>query len=67
VPIGDRFTMGAKLAALACARYFTFDTVIPAHFATFGLLDPDESKFVEAMHGSKTKVLVPERGVAVDL
>jgi L-ascorbate metabolism protein UlaG (beta-lactamase superfamily) len=67
VPIGDRFTMGAKLAALACTRYFTFDTVIPAHFATFGLLDPDESKFVEAMHGSKTKVLVPERGVAVDL
>ena len=67
VPIGDRFTMGAKLAALACARYFTFDTVIPAHYATFGLLDPDEGKFVEAMQGSKTKILVPERGVAVDL
>jgi L-ascorbate metabolism protein UlaG (beta-lactamase superfamily) len=67
VPIGDRFTMGAKLAALACARYFTFDTAIPAHYATFGLLDPDASKFVDAMKDSKTKVLVPERGVAVDL
>jgi L-ascorbate metabolism protein UlaG (beta-lactamase superfamily) len=67
VPVGDRFTMGAKLAATACTRYFTFDTVIPAHYATFGLLDPDAEKFVEAMRGSKTKILVPERGVAVDL
>jgi L-ascorbate metabolism protein UlaG (beta-lactamase superfamily) len=67
VPIGDRFTMGAKLAALACFRYYSFDTVIPAHYATFGLLDPDAEKFVEAMQGSKTKVLVPERGVAVEL
>jgi L-ascorbate metabolism protein UlaG (beta-lactamase superfamily) len=67
VPIGDRFTMGAKLAALACARYYSFDTVIPAHYATFGLIDPDAEKFVEAMRGSKTKVMVPERGVAVEL
>ncbi len=67
VPVGDRFTMGAKLAALACNRYFNFETVIPAHYATFGLLDPDAGKFTDAMKGSKTKVLVPERGIAVDL
>jgi L-ascorbate metabolism protein UlaG (beta-lactamase superfamily) len=67
VPIGDRFTMGAKLAAMACNRFYSFETVIPAHYATFGLLDPDADRFVAEMKGSKAKVLVPERGVAVEL
>ncbi|TIT84450.1 MAG: metal-dependent hydrolase, partial [Mesorhizobium sp.] len=28
VPIGDRFTMGGAVAALACRRLFRFDTVV---------------------------------------
>ncbi|WP_293866269.1 metal-dependent hydrolase [uncultured Alsobacter sp.] len=64
VPIGDRFTMGAKTAALACRRFFTFDTVIPCHYATFGLLDASPDAFVAAMQGSGTKVVVPEKGKA---
>jgi L-ascorbate metabolism protein UlaG (beta-lactamase superfamily) len=67
VPIGDRFTMGAKTAAMACNRYYSFETAIPCHYATFELLDPNADKFVEAMKGSKTKVLVPERAVAVEI
>jgi L-ascorbate metabolism protein UlaG (beta-lactamase superfamily) len=67
VPIGDRFTMGATRAALACKRYFDFETVIPAHYATFGLLDPDAEKFIAAMKNEGAKVLVPERGVAVEV
>ena len=67
VPIGDRFTMGAKLAAMACNRYYAFETAIPCHYATFGLLDPNADKFVAEMKGSKTKVLVPERGRAVEV
>jgi L-ascorbate metabolism protein UlaG (beta-lactamase superfamily) len=67
VPIGDRFTMGAELAAMACNRFYDFETVIPAHYATFPLIDPTADKFVAAMQGSKTKVLVPERCRAVDL
>jgi L-ascorbate metabolism protein UlaG (beta-lactamase superfamily) len=67
VPIGDRFTMGGKLAALACKRFFHFETVIPCHYATFGLLDPDAEKFIGEMKGTATKVLVPERGKAVEL
>jgi L-ascorbate metabolism protein UlaG (beta-lactamase superfamily) len=67
VPIGDRFTMGARLAAMACNRFFNFETVIPCHYATFGLLDPNPDKFVEEMKGSSAKVLVPERGKAVEL
>lgn len=67
VPIGDRFTMGAKLAALACLRYYTFETVIPAHYATFPIIDQTADKFLAEMKGARTKVLVPERGVAVTL
>ena len=67
VPIGDRFTMGAKLAALACTRFYSFETVVPCHYATFPMIDPTADKFVAEMAGAKTKVLVPERGVAVEL
>ena len=28
VPIGDRYTMGAKTAALACKRFFDFELVV---------------------------------------
>ncbi len=67
VPVGDRFTMGGRLAALACTRFFAFETAIPCHYGTFGLLEPTAEKFIDGMKGSKTKVLVPERGVAVAL
>lgn len=67
VPIGDRFTMGGAVAALACQRYFKFRTAIPCHYATFPIIDQDASKFVEGMKSSSTKVLVPEKGVAVEI
>ncbi len=41
VPIGDRFTMGAKTAALACKKYFHFSTVIPIHYGAFPIIDQD--------------------------
>ena len=62
VPIGDRFTMGAKTAALACQRFFKFDTVVPCHYGTFPVLDQTADEFVAAL--GKEKVLVPEVGVA---
>jgi L-ascorbate metabolism protein UlaG (beta-lactamase superfamily) len=67
VPIGDRFTMGAKLAAMACRRFYDFETVIPAHYGTFPIIDQTADGFIAAMAGAKTRVLVPERGVAVEL
>jgi len=65
VPIGDRATMGAQSAALACKRYFAFDAVVPIHFGTFPSLDQDASKFVAAMDGQR--VIVPDIGKAFDL
>ena len=67
VPIGDRFTMGGAVAALACRRFFNFETVVPCHYKTFDLLDQTPDKFVEGMEGSGTKVVVPELGKAVEL
>lgn len=64
VPIGDRFTMGARSAAHACKTFFRFGTVIPCHYGTFaGLLDPDAEAFVAAMSGQT--VVVPRVGAAV--
>jgi L-ascorbate metabolism protein UlaG (beta-lactamase superfamily) len=64
VPIGDRFTMGAKAAALACQRFFKFNMVIPCHFGTFpGMLAPNADAFVAAMAGHR--VVVPKVGEAV--
>ena len=67
VPIGDRFTMGAKLAAMACKRFYNFETAIPCHYGTFGLIDPTPDRFIAEMARAATKVLVPERGQAVEL
>lgn len=62
VPIGDRFTMGGAVAALACQRFFKLKTAIPCHYGTFGLLDQTADKFVAGMEGSKTEVKVLEVG-----
>jgi L-ascorbate metabolism protein UlaG (beta-lactamase superfamily) len=67
VPIGDRFTMGADTAALAVRRYFAFETVIPCHYATFGMLDQDATAFTAALDDHPTQVLIPAKGVAVTL
>jgi L-ascorbate metabolism protein UlaG (beta-lactamase superfamily) len=64
VPIGDRFTMGAKSAAFACQKFFKFKTIFPCHFGTFpGMLAPDASQFVAAMPGQH--VAVPKVGDVV--
>lgn len=64
VPIGDRFTMGARSAAVACRKYFSFKTVIPCHYGTFaGMLDATADRFVAEMAGQN--VVVAKVGEAV--
>lgn len=62
VPIGDRFTMGGAVAALACRRFFDFETVIPAHYASFDIIDQTADKFIAGMEGASAKVLTPKIG-----
>ena len=67
VPIGDRFTMGAKTAALACRRYFDFETILPCHYGTFPILDQTADAFVSEMGMDAEKVKVTAPGGALDL
>ncbi|MBU2533680.1 MAG: metal-dependent hydrolase [Alphaproteobacteria bacterium] len=65
VPIGDRFTMGARTAAFACKEYFDFKLVLPCHYGTFPILDQSADKFVTAMSGQRVEV--PKAGGSVDI
>ena len=66
VPIGDRFTMGGAVAALACRRYFGFETILPCHYASFPIIDRTADKFIAAMEGDAGKVKVLEVGGSIE-
>lgn len=65
VPIGDRFTMGARSAAYACKTYFRFKRVLPCHYATFAMLDASADAFVAAMTGHEVDVPKPGDSITV--
>jgi L-ascorbate metabolism protein UlaG (beta-lactamase superfamily) len=65
VPIGDRFTMGARAAALACKKFFKFKTIIPCHYGTFPIIEPSADKFLVQMKGQP--VVAPKIGVPIDV
>ena len=65
VPIGDRFTMGARTAAFACKKFFQFGTVLPCHYGTFPIIDATADAFVAEMVGEN--VVVPRVGDAITL
>jgi L-ascorbate metabolism protein UlaG (beta-lactamase superfamily) len=64
VPIGDRFTMSPKTAALAVKRFFKLAAVIPCHYGSFPIIEATADKFLAEMQGHATKVIVPEKGKA---
>lgn len=66
VPIGDRFTMGGAVAALACRRYFDFQTVVPCHYGSFPVVDQTADAFIEAMEGEGSRVQVLAPGEALE-
>ncbi len=65
IPVGDRFTMDGRAAALACQRFFDFSDVIPMHYGTFPIIDATPEIFVKAMEGTKAKVHTPAIGESV--
>jgi len=67
VSIGDRFTMGGKVAAMACKRFFNFETIIPCHYGTFPIIDPNADIFIDEMGEEATKVEVMEVGGNIEL
>lgn len=64
VPIGDRFTMGARSAAMACRKFFSFQTIIPCHYGTFDMIAPNADHFIA--EAQPLKVTVPKVGQVLD-
>ena len=67
VPVGDRFTMGGAVAALACRRYFAFETVVPCHYGSFPIIDATADTFVAAMEDQRDRVRVLAPGEALEV
>lgn len=63
-PIGDRFTMGGKVAALAMSRFVKPKLAIPSHYGTFPIIDQNADLFVAGLEGSGVAVVVPKKGEA---
>jgi len=56
LPIGDRFTMGPKEAAMAC-DFLKIKKVIPMHFGTFPLLTGTPKQFAQNISGSGCEMI----------
>ena len=67
VPIGDRYTMDGRIAAMACTRFFEFDTIIPCHYGTFPGLAQTPEAFREALGPDAAKLKAPEPGESLTL
>jgi L-ascorbate metabolism protein UlaG (beta-lactamase superfamily) len=67
LPIGDRFTMGPEVAALAAKRFFKPRAVIPCHYGSFPIIEPNADRFVAALDGSGVQAVVPHKTVAVTI
>ena len=68
VPVGDRFTMGARGAAIAMRRFLPeVAVVVPCHYATFPMLAPSAEEFLAAMGDQAGRVSVPVVGEAFEI
>jgi L-ascorbate metabolism protein UlaG (beta-lactamase superfamily) len=67
VPIGDRYTMSPRTAALACRRFFKFETIIPCHYKTFPVLVQSPEPFIKELgtDGAKVKAMKPGESLTV--
>jgi L-ascorbate metabolism protein UlaG (beta-lactamase superfamily) len=52
---------------MAVKRFFKLDTAIPCHYGSFPIIEATPDKFVAAMKGHATKVLVLEKGKSVQV
>ncbi|HEX4311474.1 MAG TPA: metal-dependent hydrolase [Acidobacteriaceae bacterium] len=61
LPIGDHYTMGPRLAAVA-AKYLGVKTVLPIHFGTFPALVGTPAQLEKELAGSGVQVIHTEPG-----
>jgi L-ascorbate metabolism protein UlaG (beta-lactamase superfamily) len=46
-------------------RYFKLNAVIPCHYGSFPILEPNSERFVAALEGRGTQVIVPPKNSAL--
>ncbi len=67
LPIGDRFTMDAKQAAIA-VKWLKAKKVIPMHYATFPIIEKSPEKFVEEVKKvSDAEVLIVKPNESIEI
>ncbi len=64
-PIGDRFTMGGRTAALAMTRYVRPRLAIPCHYGTFPIIDQTPDAFATGLAGSGIAFAAPKPGASL--
>lgn len=62
IPIGDRFTMGPEMAAVACNEFLNLEVIVPIHWGTFDLLTGDPQVFDGLVERGEVRVLQPGEG-----
>ena len=67
VPIGDRFTMNPRSAALAVRRYFELKAAIPCHYGSVPIIPGTADAFITELEGHPTRVIVPTKGKPTDV
>ena len=65
LPVGDRFTMGPKHAAIACNEFLELDLVIPVHWGTFDLLHGDPKVFEAEVERGLVHIATPGEPIEV--
>ncbi len=65
VPIGDRFTMGPRTAAIAVNELLSLETVVPIHWGTFDLLSGTPEAFKPLVE--RSTVLTPRPGELIQV
>ncbi|MFW5680563.1 MAG: metal-dependent hydrolase [Pseudomonadota bacterium] len=65
VPIGDRFTMGPRTAAIAVNELLSLDKVVPIHWGTFDLLSGTPEQFKPLVE--RSTVLTPAAGELIQV
>jgi L-ascorbate metabolism protein UlaG (beta-lactamase superfamily) len=66
-PVGNRFTMGPRVAAMAMSRFVKPKIAIPCHYGTFPIIAPDADAFVAAMAVTGIEVKVPKPGESFEV
>ena len=57
----------ASIAALACRRFFQFETIFPCHYKTFPVLVQSPEEFIKELGGDGAKVKAVQPGESLTL